>query len=108
MIPQEIGIATLNYDTTGNFIGGKFEPTMTVPVDKNLMDSFSGATCKDGEEAIKQQATNIFASWFQAMNEIELADQEKYEIGTEIVGECEKYEDGTIKSCTIKFTFKTR
>lgn len=53
------------------------------------------------------KSPNDLAAWFTKMNEIELADRDRYDINSEIVG-CDKHPNGSIKKCTLKYTFKLR
>lgn len=105
---QEIGTAILNYNPKGEFINASFKPSMEITLDQEGMKAFETVVNNQDEKIVKEQACNVFAAWFQKINEIELADQLKYMIDGEFAGPCEKYEDGKIKSCTIKFVFKPR
>lgn len=109
---QEIGIATLHYDKKGHYNGGGFEPTMQIEISQGLMSELTGV-CIDGEDKIaehvnqkiRDQADMVFATWFQKMNEIELADRSQYEIGTEVT-HCSKYPNGKIRSVKLRFVFR--
>lgn len=103
---KEIGIATLSYTQSGEFINATFKPTMVISVDDNLMKNFEAIDCNKGEQKVKEQAQNVFASWFQAMNDIELADREQYEITTNHAGQTKYWGNGKIKEVSIKFIFK--
>lgn len=101
----EIGIATLEYDDKGNFIAGSFTPIGTQILPKEMAE-FGEVSCESGEEKIKEQACNVFAAWFQKMNDIELADREEYKIESDLAQPSEFYPSGGIKKCYIKFTLK--
>ncbi len=103
---QEIGIVTLYYNEDGSFKTADFIPTMQITVTSELMNELFNVETQKGEDVVKEQANNVFATWFQRMNEIELADREKYEIATELAAPCERYDNGVISKCSMRFVFK--
>lgn len=103
---QEIGVAILHYNEDGSFKTAEFKPTIIVKIDSKMMDELFNIETQKGEDIVKEQANNVFATWFQRMNDIELADREKYKIVTELVAPCERYDSGIISKCSIKFIFK--
>ncbi len=104
---QEIGIAELEYDALGKLTRSAFMSTMELTDRDSLLKSFVAISCKAGEEKIKEQACNVLSAWFQRNNDIELADQEKYQIVSEFVSPCEYWPDSEqIKKVSIKFIFK--
>lgn len=104
---KEIGVATLNYSVDGEFETAQFSPTMKVDVSSELMQELiDSVDCKNEDEVVKNQAFGVFASWFQKMNEIELADRAQYEVAAELVAPCERWENGQVKQCQIRFIFK--
>lgn len=102
----KIGIARIEYNEDGTVKSAIFEPTMKVEAKADTLSPF--LSIEDGnssEEAVKEHAIIALATWFNKMNEIELADREKYTIDTEVVS-CEKYPSGSIKICQIEFHFE--
>lgn len=100
---EQIGIATINYDQQGNVLEAYFNPTPKF----EKIDASQLKSVKSSKEAevIKYNAEMILASYFSRMNEIELADRDKYEIGSEILI-CTKYDNGNVRSCSIQFFFR--
>lgn len=103
---QEIGIVTLYYNEDGSFKTADFRPTMKITIHSELMNELFSIETQKGEDIVKEQANSVFATWFQRMNDIELADREKYEIATEMVAPCERYENGVVSKCEMRFIFK--
>ena len=99
----EIGIATIFYNEDGSFLSGKFEPKLTSLVDAKAMSFMDKIDCDTEEDRIKNQATNIFASWFEQMNKIELIDLTQYKIDSVITGECLRYTNGNIARISLLF-----
>lgn len=99
----EIGIAKLFYDYDGVFIRGEFKPTLVSLVSAKDMSFMEHIDCTTIESKMQGQATNIFASWFEKVNQIELVDLTKQKFETEFVGECLKHTNGNIASCSLKF-----
>lgn len=104
---QEIGIATLMYNSDGVFSEANFKPTMMVSVnDKMMTELIDAVDCNSHDDIISNQANGVFAAWFQRMNEIELADRSQFEIAAELIEPCERWDNGVVKLCKIRFMFK--
>lgn len=101
---MNIGKAHLEYDEKGKLTVSMFTSLIEVHIEDKELGLIK---CTD-EDGIKQQAEQVFAKWFTTMNEIELADREDYVISTEYITPCEKYENGSIKSCDILFSINNR
>jgi len=100
----EIGYATVEYDENGKAKGASFNPTMKVKLGslelKGLMSVSANNT-----DAFLRNAETVFASFFNKMNEIELADRSEYQIKSEQTL-CERWPNGNVKICQVKFTFQ--
>lgn len=103
---KEIGVAVLNYDGNGAFVNATFTPTIGVEMDAKDMEFFKKVDCNQSEDNIKAEAEAVFATWFQSLNEVELADREFYTIATELTRPCEYWDNGKIKSVSPRFIFK--
>lgn len=102
---QEIGVSELSFDRDGKLVYGHFNPTMQIKVD-NISDFITGIDCKDEDANIINKATQVFATWFQRMNDIELADRSQFEISTQFIEPCERWDNGIVKLAKIRFVFK--
>lgn len=100
----EIGTVGITYDKQGTATKAEFNPTVGFNLDTNVIKQLASIKQQD-PEILKQNAGFVMAAWFSKLNDIELADRDKYEIATEIVS-CDRYSDGKIKMCRIRFTFK--
>lgn len=102
---QRIGIVEFDYDESGKLIETAFaaEP-MRIKVADDLTAKFSEITASNSQDEIKAQAEKVLASWWSNLNDMEIADRNKFEITSEVVG-CDKYTDGKIKVCRVEFYF---
>ena len=106
-----IGVTTLFFTEQGEAAVATFTPERMELSDLSIRQQirrlFAPVEGNKGPEAVKSAAELVFAAWFNKMNEIELADREKYEIVSEVI-ECKEYSPGKVKSCTIAFIFRER
>lgn len=106
-----IGQAVILFNEEGKAVGSMFTPE-GIKINNLAMFAEVGEVLapvegNKGQENIRKAAETVFAAWFNKMNEIELADREKFEIVTEVL-KCEEYSPGKVKSCTIAFIFRER
>lgn len=101
---NKIGIVTIRYNPDGIITSSGFQSTLDIRSSNKLNSSLSNIkkSSKD-ENKIADQAKMIFANWFNIMTKIELGDN--IEIIHEITN-CEKYESGLVKTCSITFSYK--
>lgn len=102
----EIGRAVINYDSHGRALDAEFIPTIVVNLKPSILMQLASVKGGNQENAINN-ANLILGSWFEKSNEIELANRDEYHIVTEIV-HCDKYSDGTVKRCEVRFVFEKR
>ncbi len=106
-LPFNIGVATISYDEQGNPTSQTFKPGENIEPDDNLLNQLKQIPTATDSELVKQNADLVLAGWWSKMNEAELADRDEFKIYSEIV-ECLKYDNGSVKSCSIEYTFKKR
>lgn len=105
MKPFDLGIATISYDSDGKAMQADFLPTGKIHLDPKLLATIAFSKKHDQEKDVKDHASLVLGAWFAKSNEVELADRDRYQIDTEVI-KCEKYANGNIKMCAIKFIFK--
>lgn len=107
MKTQEIGIATITYDSGGTVIREltNFVPTLKISITEELNRQFAKVKSEKDEINLKKNSDIVLATWFSKMNEIELADRDKFQIKSEII-KCERYANQRIKQCVIRYTFE--
>jgi hypothetical protein len=98
---MQVGKAVFNFDEQGKQTSAYFMPTMKVNVNTNLLQDICVGESAD---VIKSNAEIALASWFNQMNEIELADREQYTLKSE-VETCTKYSNGKVRMCVVVFNF---
>ena len=97
----------LNYDENGNVLSTEFEPKLPLKVTSGLLNQLTAVKCSDDSEVIKSNADLVLASWFNQIEDIELADRDKFQVTSEVVeARCERYENGNIKSVYIYYNFE--
>lgn len=101
-----IGSAVIEYDAAGKVTTAYFEPSIKIDLAEALGGRFTELAAPTPEE-LKGNADIVLGAWFSKMNEVELADRDRYTIESEIV-ECEQYPNGTVKRCILRYTFKER
>lgn len=104
----ELGFVTTVYTESGEIIKelSAFKPTLEGKVTQDIEDEILNIKSSNSSEAIKSNATLLLASFFNKMTEIELADRSEYEIDSDVI-ECDKYPDGTVRKCVLRFFFKS-
>lgn len=100
---KKIGKVTLGYSEKGNVLFATFEPeefNTSLPSEygEDLV-SIQQST----PEAIKKSADGVMQSWFNTVNEIEMADMMHNRIDSDVV-DCQKYPNGSVKQCVIQYT----
>lgn len=103
----EIGIATIEYNEEGIAVSSKFESTATTQADTSLLNQLSQLPGSDKRETVANNAKMVLGSWWNKMNEVEMADREDYGIYYKTFN-CQRHENQMIKSISIKFTYKKR
>lgn len=104
-----IGTVRVEYNTQGTIESAVFNPQIKINLLEDKGDlgrqmlSIKGNT----QEVFKKNADLVLGAWFAKMNEIELADRDRYEVASAIV-ECEKYLDGSVKTCALEYIFQER
>lgn len=101
----KIGTATLIFTETGEFKQGSFKPdAISIPSTLLQLDLTQVDRCENVEQ-VQQKADEVFATWFSRMNEIELADREKYTIKSKVT-RCVTFPSGRPQVCEIEYTFE--
>lgn len=103
----EIGTVQIEYRETGEVKSASFHPVPAIRFDSAVTRQLLTLDHPEGPHQLKNNSDLILAAWFTKLNEIELADRERYDIDSEII-RCDKYPNGSIQTCTIKYTFKSR
>ncbi len=103
----EIGVVSVLYSPTWNVLDASFEPTMKHELDEKCLTQLKSISSDKDKDVIKSNAELVFASWFEKMNEIELADREKFEIVSRVLTKSlvEADKNWRVK---ILFSFKER
>lgn len=96
---EKIGVATIEYNGKGAVVRANFQPIKKFEVDLSQLKG------NEDEKTVRDNAELIMASWFSKVNEIELADRDKFKIESKVL-DCRKWPDGTIKKCWIEFYLK--
>lgn len=104
---QEIGIATMVYDTNGKIMNTSFVPLLQIKHSKKLESQLQTVKGSEDAEALNNNAQLVMAAWFSQVDEIELADRDEYEVVSKVLS-CEKYQSGRVKTCSIMFIFKRK
>jgi hypothetical protein len=101
----EIGFVTIKYKEDGTIANAGFQPTMNLPMDALFLEQLRSVNCSTSSDDVKHNSDMIFSAFFNKINEIELADRTEWEVKSEIES-CEKYDNGNVKSCKIKYVYQ--
>lgn len=105
MNTTEIGTVEITYDENGNARDAKFTPSLKISLTNKLLLELFKISGKDSEGIIRSNADLVFGQWFSKLNEIELADREKYHVVSHLQ-RCIKYDSGNVKTCIITYSFE--
>lgn len=105
MKTQEIGIVTLDYNEDGVATEATFNPTMKVNLDIKALLQLTAIPADKSPQHVEDNAGFVLASWFERLNEIELADRDHYRVAPKVI-KCDNYPNGRIKHCEIAFNFQ--
>lgn len=104
----EIGFVSTNFNSGGAIIGAEFRPSITAVADDNLLQQFNEIQITTPLPIrIRQAGEALIARFFSNATNIELADQEKYFIDSEVV-RCSKHRNGIVKHCLVKYFLRSR
>ena len=101
---REIGVATILYSEDGKPLSSYFKPTVMFSADTKMLDQLSNVEGPDAE-SVKTNSELVMGAWFSNLNDIELADREEFSVVGEVL-QCDKYQSGKIKRCSVKFVLK--
>ncbi len=101
---EELGIVVLTYDEDGNIKTAGFDPKIQVQVKSSKLKELFEIGSSNDLEVLQLRADTVFAMFIDKINQIELADREKFQVVSEVML-CEKYENGNIKICKLKYFF---
>lgn len=102
MIKKKLGVAKVKLSPEGKILETSFKPKMEINCSGIELEKLKGDTYGGPVEMEIQRSTDlIMASWFNAVNKIELADRDKLEIKSEISG-CRTTKKG-IKTCEYNY-----
>lgn len=99
----EIGTATIHYAQDGKVTHTSFIPK-EIDLPLSSIEGLRGIPSSASNTELQENANKVFAAWFEHMNEVELADRDKYEIASAV--HCKRREDNTISECWIAFFFQ--
>lgn len=104
----EIGFVSTNFNSGGDIIAAEFRPSITAVADDNLLNQFNSIKVSVALPIrIRQAGEALIARFFSNATNIELADQEKYFIDSEIVS-CKKFHNGMVKRCLVRYFLRSR
>jgi hypothetical protein len=101
-----IGKAEISYLQDGKVNSARFTPNHYVITPKNssVFRQLEDLEVGPQEDKIVKQAELMMATWFSKLNDIEMADREKYKIVSEM-DECHKYPNGQPSKVSVSFYF---
>lgn len=104
---MQIGTANISYNEQGEIVSAIFTPSLELDVneDEDLLKQLKSIPCTSNEEIIRENAALVLGGWWNQLNQIELADRDKWKMDSEIVA-CNKWPSGRVQMCSIKFTFR--
>lgn len=104
----EIGHVSTNFNSGGAIIGAEFWPSIKAVADENLLHQFNEIkVSKPLPIRIRQAGEALIAKFFTNTTNIELADHEKYFIDSEVI-KCDRYRNGAVKHCLVKYFLRSR
>lgn len=101
---MKIGLATIVYSKDGQATSASFEPLIKVNTTPEILQQLSKIRAPYSEELLRYNTDTVLAAWFEASNDIELADRTKKAVKSRIA-KCLKYPGGQIKECQIEYYF---
>jgi hypothetical protein len=105
MQDTEIGTVTTSYNQEGEAITIEFKSSMYIKSNENLLKQLRTVKSADDIQVLQTNSDLAVASWFSKITEIELTDPSEGQITSEIVS-CDKYPNGKIQTCVLKYTFR--
>ena len=104
----EIGYVSTNFDSGGAIVAAEFRPSITAVADEQLLHQFNEIQVRNPLPIrIRQAGEALIARFFSNATNIELADQEKYFIDSEVI-RCDKHRNGIVKHCLVKYFLRSR
>lgn len=103
---REIGLVTITYSATGKVVKAQFEPKLQIDFTNDLKAQMKPVDPKDDGDSIKANADLVLASWFSAVNDIELSDRSVERIVSKVL-KCERYASGQVMLCQVEYAIET-
>jgi hypothetical protein len=100
-----LGIVTIEYDEKGDVTSASFKPETHIKFDKHLLQQLQSVHSSKDVDVLKENIQFVVGGWWSVLNQIELADRDKYEEAIEII-ECERYRTNMIKRCVSRIVFR--
>lgn len=100
-----IGTVVMHYNTDGNVMGISFHPSINVSMTPELFEQFKTIKGTKDKDKLTENANLVFGQWFSQLNQIELADREKYQVLGQMK-KCLVYDNGVVKSCEMEYFFE--
>lgn len=100
-----VGIITLYFDEDGRYTSGNFVPE-EMKIDSASLHERLPFVDGVSQTSMSKSVEVIVSSWFQRMNDMELADRDKYELTTEVV-KCEEWPSGSVRKCILSVHLKS-
>jgi hypothetical protein len=97
---MKIGTVYLEYDKQGNVVDVSFISAIQFTLTDEWRKKLSGAPTND--EELRQKTDLVFSSWFNKVNEIELADRSEFKINSKVI-ECNEDILGLISRCKVEY-----
>jgi len=105
---KEIGSSHAYFSRTGKMLGAEFWPGITALAHPSLLHGFSSLALKNPLPIrIRRAGEALIINFFSNATNMEIADPDKYFIDSEIAN-LDKYRNGKIKSCVVKYFLRSR
>lgn len=99
---KEIGTVHMHYDKFGLIQNADFIPAINFSLTEEIKSQL-GLIQPGSQEVLTRNADMIMSGWFTKVNDIELADREKFQLKRQVLA-CEKFEaTGYVKYCKLRY-----
>lgn len=104
---MKIAEVEIEYSEGGEVVSGSMIAELSPGDIEVAMDQLTKLKPEANGVALAENARVALASLFNRMNEVEMADREKFDI-TSKVRDCSNHENGMIKRCVIEFALEEK